>query len=148
MHLDAGTPIVANSTCPPLMKVDYLVKVLPWMRISFDDDVSGRPFRIRADHSCPQRGQLYHAITHVLSAAGSTGRSQIGQDIRAVVASALDTKTPSATIVPCAMTCCCGPTLEGPCGDTGNYVPARAKNSHRVACCGELSPQVAVEPHD
>jgi hypothetical protein len=43
---------------------------------------------MRADHSWPHLGQLYQATIHVLSAAGSTGRSQTGHDIVAVVRSA------------------------------------------------------------
>ena len=39
---------------------------------------------MRADHSWPQRRQLYQATTQVLSGAGSTGRPQTGHDIVAV----------------------------------------------------------------
>ena len=86
-----------------------------------NDDVSGCPFRIRADHSCPQRGQLYHAMTHVLSAAGSTGRSQTGHDIIAVVRSALDMATPRATIMPCATAGQNGPALASRNDHMRNY---------------------------
>jgi hypothetical protein len=62
--------------------------------------ISGRPFRRRADHSWPQRRQLYHAMTQVLSAAGSTGRPHIGQDAIAVAGNFRDISMPRATIVP------------------------------------------------
>jgi hypothetical protein len=54
---------------------------------------------MRADQSRPQRGQLYQATTHVLSAAGATGRPHSGHDIEAVAGRA---SMPGewATIVP------------------------------------------------
>jgi hypothetical protein len=45
---------------------------------------------MRADHSLPQRGQPYHAITEVLSAVGATGCPQSAQIIEAVTESSLD----------------------------------------------------------
>jgi len=54
------------------------------------DKVSGSPFRMRADHSWPQRRQLYQATIHVLSVAGSTGRPQTGHDIVAVIGNDVD----------------------------------------------------------
>ena len=62
--------------------------------------MSGRPLRRRADHSWPQRRQLYHAITQVLSGAGSTGRPQKGHDVAAVTWNVLDMLMRKATIVP------------------------------------------------
>jgi hypothetical protein len=46
---------------------------------------------MRADHSWPQCGQSYHAITHVLSAVGTTRCPHSGQFIDAVAESGLDT---------------------------------------------------------
>jgi len=63
-------------------------------------DKSGRPFRMRADHSWPQRRQSYHVMTQVLSAAGSTGRPHMGQDIVAVADNFSNIQTRRATIVP------------------------------------------------
>jgi len=52
--------------------------------------MSGRPLRMRADHTWPQFGQSYQASTHVLSAVGATRRTQSGQVIEAVAESSLD----------------------------------------------------------
>src|SRR5215510_1079679 len=49
---------------------------------------SGRPLRMRADHSWPQCGQLYQATIHELSGVGATGCPHSGHDIRAVTARA------------------------------------------------------------
>ena len=57
---------------------------------------------MRADHSWPQRRQVYHATTHVLSGAGSTGRPQTGHDIVAVVGNSSNMQTSGATTVPFA----------------------------------------------
>jgi hypothetical protein len=53
-------------------------------------EMSGRPLRIRADHSWPQRQQLYHAMIQLLSGAGSTGRPQTGHDVAAVAGKVVD----------------------------------------------------------
>jgi hypothetical protein len=45
---------------------------------------------MRADHSWPQRRQLYHAITQVLSGVGSTGRPQTGHDVAAITGNVVD----------------------------------------------------------
>src|SRR5688572_11188502 len=62
--------------------------------------MSGRPLRRRADHSSPQRRHVYHAMTHVLSAAGSTSRPQKGHEVTAVAGKVLDMRTQKATAVP------------------------------------------------
>lgn len=45
---------------------------------------------MRADQSWPQRRQLYHATTQVLSGVGSTDRPQMGHDIAAVAESVVN----------------------------------------------------------
>jgi hypothetical protein len=45
---------------------------------------------MRADHSWPQRRQVYHATIQVLSGAGSTDRPQTGHDVVAVAESVVD----------------------------------------------------------
>jgi hypothetical protein len=45
---------------------------------------------MRADHSSPQCGQAYHAITHVLSGVGATWLLHTGHDIDAVADSFLN----------------------------------------------------------
>jgi hypothetical protein len=55
---------------------------------------------MRADHTCPQLGQSYHASTHVLSAVGTTHCPQSGQFIEAVAESSLDMLWTGATTVP------------------------------------------------
>jgi hypothetical protein len=57
---------------------------------------------MRADHSWPQRRQLYQATIHVLSGAGSTDRPQAGQDIAAVVENVWNMPAPRATLMPTA----------------------------------------------
>jgi hypothetical protein len=57
---------------------------------------------MRADHSWPQRRQLYQATIHVLSDAGSTDRPQAGQNIAAVVENVWNMAGPRATLVPTA----------------------------------------------
>ncbi|HEY5618661.1 MAG TPA: hypothetical protein VIK60_12015 [Vicinamibacterales bacterium] len=57
---------------------------------------------MRADHSWPQRRQLYQAMIQVLSGAGSTCRPQVGQDIAAVAENVWNMPTSRATIVPTA----------------------------------------------
>jgi hypothetical protein len=57
---------------------------------------------MRADHSWPQRRQLYQATIQLLSGAGSTDRPQAGQDIAAVVENVWNMPTPRATLVPTA----------------------------------------------
>jgi hypothetical protein len=54
----------------------------------------------RADHSSPQHRHVYHAMTHVLSAAGSTSRPQKGHEVTAVAGKVLDMRTQKATPVP------------------------------------------------
>ena len=83
------------------------------------DNVSGRPFRMRADHSWPQRRQLYHATIQVLSVAGSTGRPQTGHDIVAVMGNDVDMQASGATFVPCG-TIQNGPALGTRERKTGN----------------------------
>jgi hypothetical protein len=67
---------------------------------SAESGISGRPSRMRADHSWPHRGQSYHAITHELSAAGATRCPQSGQFIDAIAESGLDMPRRTATTVP------------------------------------------------
>ena len=55
--------------------------------------MSGRPLRRRADHSWPQRRHVYHAMTHVLSAAGATSRPQKGHEVTAVAGRVVDMPT-------------------------------------------------------
>jgi hypothetical protein len=55
---------------------------------------------MRADHSWPQRRQLYQATIQLLSGAGSTDRPQAGQDIAAVVENVWNMPAPRATLVP------------------------------------------------
>jgi len=57
---------------------------------------------MRADHSWPQRRQLYQAIIQELSGAGSTDRPQAGQDIAAVVENVRNMPALKATLVPTA----------------------------------------------
>jgi hypothetical protein len=86
---------------------------------------------MRADHSWPQRRQVYHATTHVLSGAGSTGRPQTGHDIVAVVGNSSNMQTSGATTVPFAT------VAKWACARSqrrlrGEYIRRREKTSHRA----------------
>jgi hypothetical protein len=99
---------------------------------------SGRPFRMRADHSWPQRRQLYQATIQVLSGAGSTDRPQAGQDIAAAVENVWNMPAPRATLVPTAAphrTRQTSPTRLGVRGITS----ANAKN---IALCRRRTPPI------
>ena len=90
-------------------------------------ETSGRPFRMRADHSWPQRRQLYQATIQVLSGAGSTDRPQAGQDIAAVVENVWNMAAPRATLVPTAAPHRTRQTPPIRVGRTRNYIRQRVK---------------------
>jgi hypothetical protein len=99
---------------------------------SLRDDRSGRPLRMRADHSWPQRRHVYQQTTQVLSDVGSTGRPQTGHDIVAVADNVSNIQTCRATIVPalnCGRTdsnCSTGErNARNPSRDARNSAPRR-----------------------
>ena len=94
----------------------------PCTKASPASEVSGRPFRMRADHSWPQRRQLYHAMTQVLSGAGSTDRPQTGHDVAAVTGNDVDDMSiRRATIVPLRYGVERAHTCNPRVSPTGNY---------------------------
>jgi len=83
---------------------------------------------MRADHSWPQRRQVYQATIQVLSGAGSTDRPQAGQDIAAAVENVWNMPTPRATLVPTAAPHRTRQTSPTRLGRTRNYVRRREKH--------------------
>ena len=82
---------------------------------------------MRADHSWPQRQQLYQAIIQELSGAGSTDRPQAGQDIAAVVENVWNMPAPKGNARADRRTTSNAPNIADPCGPTRNYVRQREK---------------------
>jgi hypothetical protein len=82
---------------------------------------------MRADHSWPQRRQLYQAIIQELSGAGSTDRPQAGQDIAAVVENVWNMPAPKGNARADCRTTSNAPDSADPSGRTRNYVRQREK---------------------
>src|SRR5262245_52125306 len=52
------------------------------IKISSPDSVTGRPLRMRSDQSCPQDGQVNHAMMpDLFGSAGTSGRPQWGHAV-------------------------------------------------------------------
>ena len=99
---------------------------------------------MRADHSCPQRGQPYQATTQVLSAAGETWRPQRGQRIAAATESILDMPPIKATIVPRPRRLI-GPRSRVLDMPARKYTRSTRKTSHGRKRCRAFEPYTPVE---